>query len=300
MRRNLPSPTALLAFEAAARLLSFKRAADELNVSAAAVSRQIRNLEHYVGQALFHRMHRRVELSDAGAELFDPVNRGFSDMAAALSALRSSGRERQVTVGTTSGFAYYWLMPRLSRFSEAWPEITVNQVITDEPVDLAAGGADLAVRYGAGQWAGLDSRELFADRVYPVCSPDYMARMGAPETPADLADHPLYDSRGIAGDQWVDWPTWFRHAGHPAAGRRGQVLNYLIGVQMALDGKGYVLGWHQFIGDLVAAGRLVRPLDAEIRSPGAFYLTTPAERALSADAQLFADWLAAEAGTVEK
>jgi len=295
MRRHLPSPTALLAFEASARLLSFKQAAAELNVSAAAVSRQISNLEDYVGQPLFHRLHRRVELSEAGLKLFDPVNHGFGEMAAALAMLRNVGTERQVTVGTTGGFAFYWLMPRLARFSEAWPKITINQVVADEPIDLVGGAVDLAVRYGTGRWQGLDCRRLFDDTVYPVCSPGYIGRLGAPKTIADLADHPLYDSRGIDGDQWLDWATWFRIAGQPIGGVRGRFLNYLIGVQMALDGRGYVLGWHRFIGQLVDDGRLVRPLDAEIRSPGAFYLTVPARRTLSADAQLFADWIVDEA-----
>jgi len=284
-----------LAFEASARLLSFKDAAAELNVSAAAVSRQIRNLEDYVGAALFERLHRRVVLTDAGRRLFDPVHQGFSEMAAALGVLRRVGRERQVTIGTTGGFAFYWLMPRLSRFSEAWPEITVNQVVSDEPIELTGGGADLAVRYGAGLWPGLECRYLYTDDVYPVCSPAYLGQVGAPDTIGDLADHPLYDSRGIGGDQWLDWATWFRLAGFPAGGVRGKFLNYLIGVQMALDGRGYVLGWHRFIGRLVDEGRLVRPLEMKIRSPGAFYLTFPEKRALSPDVQLFADWLVAEA-----
>ena len=295
MRQNLPSPIALLAFEACARLLSFKRAAAELNVSAAAVSRQVRNLEVYVGQPLFHRLHRRVELSAAGQALFQPVSRGFGDMAATLAHLRGAVPERQVTVGTTGGFAFYWLMPRLARFSERWPDITVNQMVADEAIDLGQGDADLAVRYGPGHWPGLDATALFDDRVYPVCSPAYLARTCKPESVADLAGHPLYDSRGIDGDQWLDWATWFRMAGCPAGDVRGLFLNYLIGVQMALDGRGYVLGWHRFIGDLVTEGRLVRPLDVEIRSPGAFHLTVPANRTLPADAQIFADWLIAEA-----
>ncbi|WNJ99552.1 LysR substrate-binding domain-containing protein [Thalassospiraceae bacterium LMO-JJ14] len=298
MRRYLPSLTALLTFEACARLLSFTRAAEELGVSPAAVSRQIQNLEAYTGQRLFHRLHRRVELSNAGERLFQPVNRGFSEMAAMLAMLRADDQERQVTVGTTGGFAFYWLMPKLGAFSAAWPEITINQVVADEPIDMQHGEADCAVRYGAGRWPHLDSRFLFDDVVYPVCSPDFLERVGAPKSLEELAGHPLFDSRGIEGDQWLDWATWFREAGHSIGGARGKFLNYLISVQMALEGRGYVLGWHQFVGDLVREGRLVRPLDVEIRSPGAFYLTTPAGRPMSADIQLFADWLIAEAAAV--
>jgi len=295
MRRNLPSPTALLAFEASARLLSFKAAAAELSVSAAAVSRQIHNLEAYVGQPLFERLHRRVELTEAGVRLFDPVNQGFAGMAAALASLKAADGERQVTIGTTVGFAFYWLMPRLSRFSDSWPEIILNQVVADEPIDFAEGRVDLAVRYGSGQWPGLESRYLFGDAVYPLCSPGYLDRAGRPASLDDLARLELLDVHGIPGDQWLDWATWFRHAGGRPAPQRRRFLNYVIGVQMALDGQGVVLGWHSFVGDLVAEGRLVRPIEAEIRSPGAFFLTTPAARSVSADASLLADWFVAEA-----
>lgn len=291
MRRQLPSPTALLVFEACARLQSFQRAAEELGVSAAAVSRQIKNLEDYTGRRLFHRLHRRVELSNDGERLFAPVNRGFSEMATVLAALRADDQERQVTVGSTSGIAFFWLMPRLGAFSGDWPDITVNQVVTDEPIDVLSGEVDCAIRYGAGNWPNLESRLLFSDDIYPVCSPEFIARVGAPRTVEDIAAHTLFDSRGIEGDHWVDWNTWFRNAGHPLAAARGTSLNYMIGVQMALDGRGYVLGWDRFVGDLVRDGRLVKPLDMQIRSPGAFYLTIPANRELSADVRIFADWL---------
>ncbi len=252
MRRDLPSPTALLAFEACARLLSFKSASEELNVSPAAVSRQIRNLETYIGQPLFNRLHRGVELSVAGARLFDPVNQGFAGMATAIASLKTVEGDHQVTIGTTMGFAFYWLMPRLARFSEAWPEVTLNQVVTDEPVDFSDGHVHLAVRYGAGQWTGQECRYLFGDRIYPVCSPSFLKASGTPSTVADLADKPLIESHGIPGDHWLDWTTWFHYVGHRAAGIRTRYLNYLIGVQMALNGQGYALGWHSFVADLVA------------------------------------------------
>jgi LysR family glycine cleavage system transcriptional activator len=295
MRRDLPSPTALLAFEACARQLSFKDAAVELNVSPAAVSRQIRNLEDYIGQPLFHRLHRGVELSVAGERLFEPVNQGFAGMAAALASLKSVEGDHQVTIGTTVGFAFYWLMPRLARFSEAWPEVTLNQIVTDEPISFSDSQVDLAVRYGTGQWMGQECRYLFSDRIYPVCSPSFLAASGTPSVIADLADKPLIESHGIPGDHWLDWTTWFRYVGHRAVGIRTRYLNYLIGVQMALNGQGYALGWHSFVGDLVASGQLVKPLDVEVSSPGAFFMTTPTGRPLGVDAALFADWLVAEA-----
>jgi len=295
MRRNLPSPTALLAFEASARFLSFKRAADELNVSPAAVSRQIRNLEDYTGKPLFRRLHRRVELTAAGVSLFGPVRQGFEGMATSLASLREMGQEQQVTVGASVGFAFFWLMPRLGQFSEIHPEITVNQVVADDPIDMLDGPADLAIRYGAGQWPDLDSRYLYGDLIYPVCSPSYLETVGNPETIADLSQMELIDIHGIPGDQWLDWATWFRYVGHRQVGIRRRFLTYLIGIQMALDGQGCSLGWHSFVGDLVIQGRLVKPLDVEIRSPGAFFLTTPVGRSLSADSSVFAEWLVSEA-----
>lgn len=297
MKRILPPLTALLTFESAARLLSFKRAAAELTVSEAAVSRQIRNLEDYIGVPVFHRHHRRVELTEAGQRLFDPVNRGFGDMASVLSALKETPQERVVTVGTTGAFAFYWLMPRLAKFSEAWPDITVNHLIADEVVDLQSGAADVAIRYGAGVWRGLESTLLFKDRIYPVCSPDYLVTIPEPNNPQDLLAYPLFDARSIEGDDWVDWPAWFRLLGQPIGGMRGQYLNYLIGLQMALDHKGFVLGWHQFVADLVAEGRLVRPLDLEVQSPGGYYITSAEGRPLTAEAHVFTQWLQQEAAT---
>ncbi len=298
MRRDLPSPISLLAFEASARLLSFKAAARELNVSPAAVSRQIRNLEDYVGQALFRRLHRKVELTAVGERLFGPVNQGFAGMAAVLASLKVKDSQRHVTVGTTVGFAFYWLMPRLARFSKDWPEITLNQIVTDDPIDQSDGQIDIAVRYGGGRWPGYDGRYLFSDRIYPVCAPSCLDAHGTPFSLSELASMPLIESHGIPGDQWLDWVGWFRYAGHRASGMHTRYLNYLIGVQMALNGQGYALGWHSFVGDLVADGRLVKPLDVEIHSPGAFYLISPVGRPLEGDTALFAEWLISEASNL--
>ncbi len=295
MRRQLPSPTALLAFEASARLLSFKQAAVELNVSAAAVSRQIHNLEDHLGQPLFQRLHRQVELTPAGEKLFAPVTQGFAGMAAAVQSLKAQSTEQQVTVGTTGGFAFYWLMPRLARFSDSWPEVKINQIVSDAPMNMAAGQVELAVRYGRGQWPGLQSHFLFGDVIYPVCSPGYLSTRARPTSVADLADHPLYDAYGIQGDHWVTWESWFRAAGHPGMGVQRHFLNYLIGVQMALDGQGFALGWHSFIGDLVRQGRLIKPIDVQMTAPGSFYLTHASTADLSPNARLVLDWLMAEA-----
>ena len=147
------------------------------------------------------------------------------------------------------------------------------------------------MRYGTGQWPGLDAQYLFADRIYPVCSPAFLDRTGVPKTVADLDSQTLLETHGITGDQWLDWATWFRYAGHRATGMRRRYLNYHISVQLALAGEGYALGWHSFVGDLVEEGRLVRPLDVDIGSPGAFYLTLPNNRPVSADTKVFADWL---------
>lgn len=291
MRRDLPSPSALLAFEASARLLSFKQAAAELNVSPAAISRQNRNLEDFLGRPLFERLHRKVALTEAGERLAGPVGDGIAGIVEAIAAIKAEEGDRQVTIGSTVGFAFYWLMPRLAQFSEVWPEVTLNQFVADDPVDFSQGRVDLAVRYGMGQWPGLDARFLYADRVYPVCSPAFIEKHGAPESVEALDRYPLIEVHGVAGDQWLDWASWFRHAGHRATGMRRRYLNYHIGVHSALSGEGYALGWHSFIGDLVADGRLLRPLDAEIRSPGAFFLTMPSNRVLSEDVRRFADWI---------
>ncbi len=298
IRPLLPSLTALTAFEAAARLLSFKRAAGELNVTPAAVSRQIGNLEAEIGKLLFRRLHRRVELTPEGEALFGAVNLGFTGIATAIAGFRDAPASTRIVVGSTNAMASFWLLPRLKRFWARYPDVSVDHVISDTPIDMSVDNVDLSIRFGQGTWPELESRYLFADTIYPVCSPGHLASRPNLDGESGLTGGVLLDVH--VADRWVDWKFWLGQQGleyRPEAARHFN--NYVIAVQAAVDGQGFALGWHSMIGGLIESGALVRPFKASISSPGAFFLTYPAAMDLTPEADLFADWLQAEAGETE-
>ncbi|MCR9220341.1 MAG: LysR substrate-binding domain-containing protein [Alphaproteobacteria bacterium] len=288
---DLPPLSAVAAFEAAARRLSFKEAAGELNVTPAAISRQVRNLETWFGRPLFRRLHRRVVLTEEGEAFFDAVASGFAGIAGAARALKGATDE-QVTIGSTGAVARFWLVPRLHDFWRRYPDLKLHHVISDFAIDLMRQRVDLAVRFGQGQWPGLESRMLFADRIYPVAAPEFVFERGPFHSLDDLAGAPLLDVGAVREEGWLGWPEWMRAAGAPARPLRlNRINSYAIAVEAALDGQGALLGWHSLIRGLVAEGRLLRLTEIETASPGAYFLVRRADRPLSAEGRLLKDWL---------
>lgn len=294
-RHRLPSLTSLAAFEAAAASLSFKQAAAELNVTPAAVSRQIRNLESELGCSLFLRLHRRVALTDDGEVLFAGVSGAFEALAGTVANFRNTG-QRQVTVASTSAVATLWLMPRLARFWEERPDVNVHHFVTEQPVDLDRDRADLAIRFGSGHWSGVEARALFTDRIYPLCSPEYLKRHGPFDDPRRLAEQTLIQVVGVPGDDWTGWPEMLNHLGlgRPTV-RVRHLNNYVATVQAALADQGVIIGWDSQVREHVADGRLVRPVAAEMPAPGGYYLLTRRHGTLSMEVRQFVDWLVREA-----
>ena len=293
---DLPSLTALAVFEASARHLSFKSAAVELNVTPGAVSRQIKTLEREAGTALFERIHRGVELTAAGEELYEVLSRSFSQSAEVFQRIRSQTRRASVTVGATTAFASMWLMSRLGSFWRSHQDITINHQISDNPQDLSHPSIDLRIRYGTGQWPGEAVRLLFGDCMYPVCGPQF-AEHHAGATVDDLLHLPLLQLQSL-DPFWTDWEEWLRRAGKaPASLNVRKFNNYVIALQAARDNQGVALGWHSLVEPMLDAGKLVRLTDVDIEAPGSFYVTWHAERSLSAPAQTLRDWLIEEAET---
>ncbi len=295
--RDLPSLTALAAFEAAARHLSFKHAADELNVTAPAVSRQIRALETDLQTALFVRAHRQVELTTEGHVLFDSVNRAFKSMAESAREISSPGAQ-QVRVGSTNAMASNWLIPRLGDFWRHYPDVNFHHVVSDQTINLIATRTDMAIRFGMGNWAGLDSQFLFSDRIYPVCSPGFVKNLGVDVNLEALAGASLLDVGDVREEGWLGWSDWFRGEGSTLTPRKPRYLNsYVVAVQAAIDGLGVVLGWHSLVGAAVADGRLVAVSGHVLEAPGGFHLVTRQGEPLSNGAKLFMDWLMGQAET---
>jgi LysR family glycine cleavage system transcriptional activator len=238
MSRQLPSLASLRAFEAAARLGSFKKAAEELVVTATAISHRIRVLEENLGRPLFRRKVRRVELTLDGVELFDSVRNGFETISAGIERIRRP-RRASVTLSATPAFATKWLVPRLASFQVKYPDIDLHVHASNEPVDLNAGTADLAIRYGYGCYAGTTSTLLLQDCFAPVASP----MLHAAKTP-DMTQWPLihFDwHRSLPVD--LTWSAWANAANvvhkNISAGIRYSEESHAI--QAAVAGQGVAL-----------------------------------------------------------
>lgn len=209
--RKLPPLSSLRAFEAAARHLSFKRAADELGVTPTAVSHQIRLLEEICGMPLFRR--RPLTLTDDGARLFPVLRDGFDAFAHALGAARARIDHAPLRVTTPSAFASRWLVPRLPQWRAAHPEVPLDIIGTDELVDLRSGDADVAVRYANIMPTGCSGREIFRDTFFPVCSPSLLKDGKAVNRAADLLHYPLIHFDWLrAGPATPNWQRWLETA----------------------------------------------------------------------------------------
>jgi LysR family glycine cleavage system transcriptional activator len=291
MTRRLPPLAALRAFEAAARHLSFKRAAAELHVTATAISHHVRLLEEAIGVRLFERQPRRVAMTAEAQVLYPVLRDGFDSFAIALESIRRKRARAAVTLSATMAFTAKWLVPRMSAFRSACPGIDLNVLATDEPIDLDAGAADLAIRYGAEPAARLTSERLLVDRFAPVASP----RLGV-HKPSDLKAVTLlhFDWRrsDSANPTWPRWLATARLRGVDAhAGMRFSDESHAI--QAAIAGHGVALLSLALISEELAAGTLAVPFGPELRSHS-YYLVHSRARALGDAARSVREWILAE------
>ncbi|AUX75314.1 LysR substrate-binding domain-containing protein [Sinorhizobium fredii] len=292
----MPSPydfssmTALICFEAAARNASFKKAAQEMNVTPAAVSHQIKALEMDLGCSLFLRHHRGVELTEKGALLFIAIQRGFETISEAVTQMRERPETVDVTVGTTTAISSLWLTPKISAFWKIHPTVTVSQLVSDVPG--MTGRCDLSIHYGNPQGNGVEYRALFQDHIVAMGTSRFAAEHGITRL-EDLVKAPLIHSSSKETG-WTSWDDWFAALGYPEPkGRSFYVNNYMIALQAAQDDVGAVLGWDGLVGSLIEEGRLVKLVPESIPSPVGFYLKIHPRA--SSKARLFADWLVASA-----
>lgn len=302
---RLPPLKSLQAFDAAARHLSFKRAAEELNVTPTAISHRIRTLEEHLGHRLFHRLTRAIRLTAAGEAYAPSVREGFARLEAASDALGQTAEAGELVVTTTMSFATKWLTPRLHRFAERHPDITVRVLATDQPLDFGRHNVDLAIRYGPGDLPGEkgEKGDLFVawvltDRAAPVCAPAFPVMRGGEPTPAEIAASPLihYEWDGRSGRD-PGWRTWFEAAGIATDGDIPASAVYSdehMCVQAAIDGHGIALaGLIAAAGD-IEAGRLVPLGDISLKSKS-YVLVCPAHRAELPRHAAFREWLLEEA-----
>lgn len=295
---HLPPLSALRAFEAAARLESFSKAAEELNVTPAAISHQIHALEEDLGVQLFRRLNRQVELTPSARVLLPGLTEAFAGIRGAVRRLRAHNDTGTLTVTASPSFAAKWLVLRLHRFQENWPEIDVRISASDEVVDLHRGDFDIAIRYGAGRYPGLDVELLLRNEVFPACSPRLLQDGPPLRAPEDLANHALIHDQAADRDPLAPtWAMWLKAAG--AAGVVPASGLTFSGTHLALDaaiaGHGVVLAYSSIAAGDIAAGRLVRLFSLALPDLFAYYIVTAPGALERPKIRAFRDWLRHEA-----
>ena len=294
--RQLPPLNALRAFEAAARHLSFTRAAAELHVTPAAISHQIKALEQRLGVTLFRRRNREVLLTDAGQAYLPGLRDGFDRLAAATDRLHQRDASGALNISVLPSLTARWLVPRLSRFRQRHPEIDLRLSASQAVVDFSREDFDAAIRHGRGEWPGLRVDFLLGDRYYPVCSPALLQGPVPLKTPADLCRHVLlHDS---AGEDWRDWLAVVGISGMDL-GRGPSFNDGSLLIQAAVEGQGIAIGHSALVAGEVAAGRLVKLFEAELPSPRAYFLVCPEANAERPKIAAFRAWLLDEAAGSE-
>lgn len=286
--------TALRSFEAAARLLSFKAAAEELRVTPTSVSNQIRQLEFDWGCKLFVRQTRKVFLTDAGRSLSRVVSRAFDDIRAEVATHIASER-KTVTLAVGPIFGSRWLIPRLRRFYRQNP--TIELMLHNSPRITSAEQlmSTVGVDWGMGEWTGLDAKRLFEILYLPALSPALLKERGGLKDPADLARYPIIH-------QWdrEEWNAWLRLVGQSDLkfAQETTMRDSNLVLQAALDGHGVMLGTFPFLRTEVETGRLVCPFDTELYPTRAYHLIyRPGARALP-EVDAVCAWIESEAATM--
>ncbi len=296
-RQRLPSLNALAAFEAAARLGGFTRAADELCVTQAAVSRQIKQLEDELGVTLFRREPRRVLLTPQGETLAAAVRSGFGTIGDGVARVRRAQEPDQLTVSVSLSFSHFWLLPNLPAFRERFPQIRLRVVTQDTPLDLRRDDVAVAVRYGRGPFLDGTVVDTFGPEIaYPMCSPDYLKQIGPDADMQDLERVTLIESDSHDDEaHWLSWPRWFAMAGMPPLRRQGYLTfnHYSDAVFAAVNGQGIVLGWHSMLARPLSDGRLVRFGTGSVLPAECHHVVVAADRAEVPAVVAFTEWLGA-------
>jgi LysR family glycine cleavage system transcriptional activator len=296
VQRPLPTLDLVRGFDAAARHLSFTKAAAELFLTQSAVSRQIKTLEEQLGVALFQRRHRALVLTEAGRHFHQAATDALRLLQEAAQRIRGGGA-RRLTLSTTIGFASLWLIPRLNDFRTHYPDIDIRIDANNRLIDLAREEVDLAIRYCTPNLAPPSAQRLFGEQVIVVCSPRVAETPGL-AAPADLARHVLlHYERPDGMAPWSTWDVWLEVQGVPGLKPAGSVsftaFDHLM--QAALNGQGVAIAPTPLTRRLLAEGKLVAPLKTVTGSARAYYLLVEAGAAARPAVRHFVDWILKQA-----
>lgn len=294
MKTSLPPLNWLRSFEASARHLSFTHAAVELNLTQAAVSHHVKGLESQLGSVLFKRLPRGLELTHAGAAYLPAVHESVERLKAATDEIFGQGRDNLLTIRVNMVFFMTYLAPRLKHFIARYPNIdlriTSNIWVDDRESSV---DSDLEIRYGHGKWRAKQADRLTWDKLFPVCSHEYLKSSAPLDTPQDLAKHKLLHVFGYE----EGWGYWLNQTGygHVETNQRLQFDTLVTALEMAVLGEGLTLGRTSLVASMLESGRLIAPLEQKVTTEEAFYLVYTSSQLSNPHALAFKGWLLEEA-----
>ena len=291
--KPLPPLNALLAFDAAATHLSFTLAAHHLCVTQGAVSRQIRHLEDHLGVVLFNRQKRQISLTPKGLEYYHQVHSALEQIAKTTQAIKTPIEDQQITIAASHAVASFWLMPRISEYSRAFPDVDIRLLVADNIADMGTSEYDCSIGFSSVKPAYTRVDRLFNERVFVVCSPDFLAQHKHLSPQTLLATRQLVLDNPTSG--WFNWAQWFEGLTMAPVVPQHKVTfsHYNMLIQAAQQGQGVALAWDHLLDDYLNAGSLVKAFDEVLETQAGFYLMisdTGAQKPALADFRL---WLMA-------
>ena len=290
--KQIHSPRNLIVFDAAARLGSFTKAGEELNMQQPSVSAAIRQLEEALGVKLFIRGHRSVGLTNAGNRLFSDVSRSLDDIESSVTAVRQMGRDEHITLSSSSAFSYYWMMPRLQNLHERHPDIDLRLQISDRDPDLDVENISLGIRLGHGKWPSFHVVRIADEVIFPVASPRVMSAAKNLKTVPNLLHERLIHLEEPIRER-PNWSQWFEH--HGIANRNivsGLRLNdYALVLQAAISDEGFAFGWEHIVRNPIERQILVGKGEWAWNTGNGIYLVWSKTRELTDNAKHVRDWI---------
>ncbi len=281
----------LAAFESSVDQGSFTKAADKLGTTQPSVSRHIASLEGVLGVTLFTRLYHRVELTAAGQEFYDAVKLGLGHIRQSANRITTRRDPETLSIGCTYGFAHLWLMPRFSALQKLICDQELRMITSDANTLFNLDDVDFALRFGRGDWADGEAREIFREQLFPVCSPRFAQQhFAGPHDvdPAWLATVPLIHEYE-EDNSWLSWRQWLAHHRVDYAAPENAVYydNYAMTLQAAMEGQGVALAWLQFTEPYLKTGQLVELRDLRVKTESGYYLVSRPQHPL---AQMIGQW----------
>ncbi|PPC78486.1 LysR family transcriptional regulator [Pokkaliibacter plantistimulans] len=299
---RLSSLDLLTVFESAARQLSFTAAANELGATQPAVSQQIKRLEKELGVRLFDRVYRGIELTEAGQLLLEHAQEGLESFRRGINEVRAGSQHEVINIATDFAFAAYWLVPRLPRFQQLYPDIDVSLVTSERNKSMLRADIDIAVIFGDGRFRHLESHLLFSEEAYPLGSPRLLeGRNGKLFTPAELASLPMLHLQPGVHTDWYTWNSllaaWGIREAPSVAGLSFD--NYTLLVQAAIAGRGIAIGWRYLTDTLLEQGLLARLTAESVSSHFGYHLILPERKRRIRLIEAFVQWIRQEAASAQ-